>query len=110
MKYSGARRFLQYLVIAKDHPQSLSKRLNIRPKHLENANKAKEKGLILLGGATLDDSGEMNGSAMIFEADSVNQVENYLSKDPYYLEGVWSHWTITRYRIAGISNKLTTVK
>ena len=100
------KRYATFLVIAKDFPNSLAHRMKIRPQHLQNAKKAKEDGLILLGGATLSNKNEMDGSMMVFEADDVNLVQDFIKSDPYTVNKVWKSTNITEIKLAAISTKL----
>lgn len=99
-------RSITYLVIAKDYPQSNFRRMQVRPDHLERTTKAKQQGLILLGGATLSKSKEMDGSVVLFEAESEEAVQDYLKSDPYVLNKVWESWEVEEFKLAGVSPKL----
>lgn len=92
--------------MAKDYPLNLAKRLKARPLHLENTLKAKADGLILLGGATFSKQNEMDGSMIIFEAESQDIVESFLGSDPYHTMGVWEKFTITPIKLAAVSPHL----
>ena len=102
------RKSIHYIVLAKDHPNSLEKRLACREEHLLRANAEKLTGFILLGGATLDDINEstMDGSFLLFNAKSRDEVENFLSTDPYVVGGVWKDIVIKRFNMAAISSYL----
>jgi uncharacterized protein YciI len=100
------KRFVNYLVIAKDKPGVLEKRMQCRDAHLERAKISKERGFILLGGATLSERNEMNGSMLIFDAASKEEVEEYMSTDPYTVGGVWDTWTTEPFKLAAVSKKL----
>jgi uncharacterized protein YciI len=59
----------QYLIIAWDVTDSNAqeRRLNVRNEHLIGAKKLKENGNFILGGAMLNDDGEMIGSTMVLQ-------------------------------------------
>lgn len=63
--------------------------------HLEAVKPKFESGLITMGGATLDEplkdgqAMKINGSAMIVEADSEEEVRKIIESDIYYTSGVW---------------------
>jgi uncharacterized protein YciI len=97
---------IQYLVIATDFPNALDRRLQQRQQHLDRAKLAKEQGLILLGGATFSENNEMNGSMLLFDAHSREEVESYLVSDPYVSGKVWEKWSIQPFRCAAVSKKL----
>ncbi|KAJ7793924.1 hypothetical protein B0H14DRAFT_2924755 [Mycena olivaceomarginata] len=71
------------------------RRLSVRPKHLENAAKAVSEGLIRVGGALLTPESltggdkKLIGSAMIYEAESLEVVKSVIESDIYYTAGVW---------------------
>jgi uncharacterized protein YciI len=94
------QRGIQYLVIAKDYQNALEKRLAVREQHLQRAKGAKKDGFILFGGATLSESNIMDGSMMVFEANSQDEVEAFLSQDPYVKGKVWESWTIKQFKLA----------
>ncbi|ANB14989.1 hypothetical protein AWJ20_2608 [Sugiyamaella lignohabitans] len=85
----------EYLVIVPDKAGALQKRLEVRPKHLENAAVAHGKGIVTVGGGYADEfpaegaTPEFKGSALSVVADSKQEVIDFLKKDIYYTSGVW---------------------
>lgn len=77
-----------------DFPDSLQKRLNVRPEHLQNLQNDPED-FWLFGGAFLEEpvkEGEtpkMKGSAMLIRANSKEEVVERLKNDVYVTGGVW---------------------
>ena len=65
---------MQYIVRAYDGENMLEKRMEVRPRHLENMSKI--NGKVLFAGGLLDDEGKMKGS-------------DYLASEPYIQEKVW---------------------
>ena len=53
----------QYLITAYDgtDENALERRMNVRPFHLEGAKKLKENGNFIIGGAILNEEGNMIG-------------------------------------------------
>lgn len=86
----------EYLVIVPDHADSLQKRLAVRPKHFEELTPHIEAGNIVFGGATLSrhpkdgETPDMNGSAMLIQAESEEAVREWLANDAYSKGGVWN--------------------
>jgi len=82
---------MQYVIHAYDYTDSdaLNRRITVRPAHLEYVRTLKADGQFLMGGALLDDAGQMIGSMLILELESEAQLETYLQTDPYLVEGVW---------------------
>ncbi|CAG8515616.1 14194_t:CDS:2, partial [Acaulospora colombiana] len=77
------------------------RRLSVRPRHLDNAKKAKQSGFVLTGGAILSDhsnEGRMIGSVMVFEAESEEQVRKAVEQDPYVIENVWESYEIIPFK------------
>ncbi|EIN14713.1 hypothetical protein PUNSTDRAFT_130340 [Punctularia strigosozonata HHB-11173 SS5] len=90
-----------FIVYAPDStdPEALSRRLSVRPSHLENAKKQKEIGFQKIGGAMLTEDSltasaadrKFVGSVMIFEASSIDEVKKAIYEDVYYVNNVWDH-------------------
>ena len=78
---------MQFLVRAYDGPNTLEKRMAVRPRHLEGM-KALGKQIIAAGGL-LDEDGKMKGSALIMEFPDRAALDDYLAGEPYVVEGVW---------------------
>ncbi|KAJ6572061.1 hypothetical protein B0H19DRAFT_1255979 [Mycena capillaripes] len=73
---------------------TFERRLSVRAKHLENAAKPKE-GIRAGGGALLTPESltgaekKIVGSAMVYEAESIEVVRKLIEDDIYYTAGVW---------------------
>ena len=78
---------MQFLVRAYDGPNTLEKRMAVRPRHLEGM-KALGRQIIAAGGL-LDEDGKMKGSALIMEFQDRSALDDYLAGEPYVVEGVW---------------------
>lgn len=92
----------QFLIIAKDgtDERALERRMAARPAHFEMAKKLKANGNIIVGGATLDEEGKMNGSAVIVEFEDEAAIKNWFKEEPYILNGVWVDIEIKPFRVA----------
>lgn len=76
-----------YALICKDKPNSLQVRLDTRPAHVDFL-----KGLgdrLKAAGPFLDDSGAMNGSLVIIEAESRDAALAVSQQDPYAHAGLF---------------------
>ncbi|KAH7052522.1 hypothetical protein BKA57DRAFT_421699 [Linnemannia elongata] len=98
----------QFIVIARDFtdPEALTRRLDVRPKHLVEAKELKKSGKLQIGGALLTDhsaSGKMIGSIMIFSTDNAEEVRQLVEKDYYVTGKVWEHYQILPFRSADFS-------
>ena len=65
----------------------LEKRLEIRPRHLENM--AHVNGKVICAGGILDQDGHMAGSVLIMDFASRELLDEYLKSEPYIVENVW---------------------
>jgi len=85
----------EWMAILPDKPNSLAHRMSVRAEHLAKVQPHVNSGLIVLGGASLDEPlqpGEgpkINGSVMMAEADSIDDVWAWIKSDIYYTSGVW---------------------
>lgn len=78
---------MQYIIRAYDGEGMLQKRMEVRPRHLENM--AQVKGKVICAGGLLDEEGRMKGSVLVMEFDCDADLEQYLSTEPYIAEHVW---------------------
>ena len=61
--------------------------MEVRPRHLEGM--AKLGPQVICAGGLLDDEGKMKGSALVTEFPDRAALDEYLSNEPYVVEGVW---------------------
>ncbi len=94
----------QFLILAQDgnDAEALKRRLNARPFHVETARKLKEDGHFIVGGATLNEIGEMNGSMMVVEFVDETALHHWLDNDPYVTQGVWKSIEVKPFKVANI--------
>ncbi len=78
---------MQFIITAYDGEGMLEKRMQVRPRHLENM--AKVRGRVLCAGGLLDGDGRMKGSVLIMDFDDKSLLDEYLRSEPYIAEGVW---------------------
>lgn len=78
---------MQFVITAYDGPNMLEKRMEVRPRHLQNLSQL--KGKILCAGGILDEAGKMKGSVMVIDFASRVLLDEYLKSEPYILENVW---------------------
>ncbi len=85
----------EYLVQIPDIPNTLEKRLAVRPQHLKDVTPKIEAGQMVFGGAMLSkqpkegEQPDMTGSVMIVKADSEQEVKDMLENDVYAKAGAW---------------------
>ncbi len=56
---------MQYIITAYDGEEMLEKRMEVRPRHLDNMPMV--KGKVLCAGGLLDDAGAVKGSILVME-------------------------------------------
>lgn len=95
---------MQFLLLAYDGTDegALERRMKARPEHLEKIALIKKSGQFLLGGAILNDNGQMIGSMIVYEFPDRNTLDNYLKDEPYVVHRVWERIEILPYRLAKI--------
>lgn len=94
----------QYLIIAQDgkDDETLERRKNVRPDHLVGARKLKENNNFVIGGAMLDDDGNMRGSIMIVQFESHEDFQKWYDNEPYITQGVWKTIEVKPFRVAEV--------
>ncbi len=85
-----------FVISWRDRPGSLDVRMAAREAHLAYAHDQGDR--VKLGGPYLDDAGQMCGSMIIYEAETLEEAEAFHAKDPYRLAGLFETSTITHWR------------
>ena len=89
-----------YAIIAEDVPNSLERRLQARPSHLERAQQLLSEGRLIFAGPhpAIDDNDPgdagFTGSLIIAEFDSLADAKIWAEADPYVKAGVYSKVTV----------------
>jgi len=94
----------QYLVTAYDYTDegALPRRMNVRPHHLDNIVRLKEKGNYIKGGAILNEEGKMIGSAMIVQFENEEELEAWKQSEPYITQKIWESVDIKPFKVAEV--------
>ena len=89
---------MQFLVVARDGSDegALERRQKTRPTHLESIGPLVDAGNVLVGGAILSETGEMIGSMLLVDFPSRDDLDAWLTRDPYVTDGVWQESSCTR--------------
>jgi hypothetical protein len=96
----------EFIAIIPDKPGAYAKRMEIRPKHLVSAKSNFENGPVTMGGGYADEfpaegqPPQLKGSIMTMEANSKEEVLEFLKKDIYYSEGVWDLENVQIYAVS----------
>jgi len=93
---------MQFLVTAKDgtDDDAIERRKRARPTHLEAIAPLVEEGHVLVGGAILNDDGDMIGSMLLVEFPDRSGVDAWLERDPYVTGDVWRDIDVRPFRAA----------
>ena len=78
---------MQFAIKGIDGENKLEKRMEVRPRHLENLSKI--TGKVICAGGLLTEEGKMKGSLMVMDFESRAMLDDYLASEPYITEGVW---------------------
>ncbi|MGD8557924.1 MAG: YciI family protein [Chromatiales bacterium] len=95
---------MYYAIIAEDTPQSLDKRLAVRPDHLKRLETLRQDGRLLTAGPhpgiDSEDPGDagFSGSLVIAEFRSLEDAIAWAEDDPYRHAGVYASVTVKPYK------------
>jgi uncharacterized protein YciI len=83
----------QFIVIGHDGTDegALERRMAARDAHLKVCEASVASGNQLIGVAMMDDAGKMNGSVMIMNFDSREELDAWLAREPYVSGKVWAN-------------------
>jgi uncharacterized protein YciI len=85
-----------FAIVAYDKDNSLALRMATRPAHLDYL---KETGALRLGGPFLDDSGDMIGSVLVFEAADFAAAKTWQMNEPYMKAGLFARTDLKPWRV-----------
>ncbi len=94
---------MQFIIKAYDGKGKLEKRMEVRPRHLENMSQI--KGKVVCAGGLLDDEGKMAGSVMIMQFEHESDLQAYLDSEPYIQEKVWEEIKIEPLNVVLLDGK-----
>ncbi len=93
-----------YAIIGEDVHNSLEKRLDARPAHLQRLQKLKDEGRLVLAGPhpSIDsaDPGPagFTGTLVVAEFQSLEAAQQWADTDPYVAAGVFARVTVKPFR------------
>ena len=85
-----------YVLICNDKPDSLELRLANREAHLAYARGFADR--LKVAGPLLDEAGNMAGSLLILEADSLEEARGFNLGDPYQKAGLFASVHVTAFK------------
>jgi uncharacterized protein YciI len=86
---------MRVALISRDNPDSLQIRLDNRDAHLAYIA---ETGVVEMAGPLLDLDGQMCGSMIIMNVDSVAAAQTWAANDPYEKAGLFKHVRIQEWK------------
>jgi uncharacterized protein YciI len=86
---------MRVALVCKDKPQSLHIRQENRPAHLEHI---RSTGVVEMAGPFLNEGGEMCGSLVILEVETLDQARDWADADPYARAGLFESVQITEWK------------
>lgn len=93
-----------YVIVGKDIPGSLEKRLAARPEHVKRLQALQQDGRLLLAGPfpaiDAQDPGPagFSGSLIVAEFGSLQEAQTWADADPYAANGVYRTVTVKPFR------------
>ncbi|QQD24617.1 YciI family protein [Venatoribacter cucullus] len=93
-----------YAIISQDVPDSLQKRLSVRPAHLQRLQDLTDAGRLLLAGPhpaiDSEDPGSagFTGSLVVAEFSSLAEAQSWADADPYVAAGVYQQVLVKPFR------------
>ena len=93
-----------YAIVGSDVPDSLARRLSVRPAHLERLNRLREEGRLLLAGpfpaVDAEDPGPagFSGSLIVAEFADLAAAKAWADADPYVAAGVYREVAVRPFR------------
>jgi len=93
-----------YAIVALDHADSLAKRLQARPAHLQRLNELHAQGRLLLAGPfpaiDSEDPGPagFSGSLIVAEFDDLSAAQSWADADPFVTANVYRDVSVRPFR------------
>ena len=86
---------MRVALICRDKPGHLQTRLDNRAAHLEHI---KASGVVEMAGPFLNPEGQMTGSLVVLEVETLAQAEDWAANDPYAKAGLFESVTISEWK------------
>ena len=88
---------MQFALVAYDRPNSVARRMEIRPEHLAFLDSLGDS--LLLAGPFLNDQGEGVGTIAVIEAPSLEAAREAFGRDPYAKAGLFDTIAIKPWKL-----------
>ena len=86
-----------FALVALDRPNSVERRMAIRPEHLKHLDSLGDK--LILAGPFLNEKEEGVGSIVVIEAASLDEAREMFNRDPFVRENLFDQVTIKPWRL-----------
>ena len=86
-----------YALIGYDKPNGLAQRIEHRPDHLAHLDALGNK--VVLAGPFLAENGDMIGSIVVIEAETLDSAREIFSRDPFMAGNLFDSVTIKPWRL-----------
>ena len=86
-----------FALVAHDRPNSVDRRMAIRPEHLKHLESLGDA--LVLAGPFLNDKDEGVGSIVVIEAASLDDARELFARDPFMRENLFDQVTIKPWRL-----------
>ena len=92
---------MEFLIVAYDGTDSgaQQRRLAAREAHLADAAKLKKRGILIEGGAILNEEGQMIGSTLYMNFNNREELQEWIDNDPYTKGNVWEKIEVSPIRL-----------
>ena len=99
---------MQYIITAYDGTDSnaLARRMEVRPRHLENIKKVMEQYKVLCAGGLTNDEGTPIGSFLVMDFPTREAFDQYLATEPYLTEKVWQEIKVEPCNAVIVGNEM----
>ena len=88
---------MHFALVAYDRPNSVARRLEIRPEHLKHLDALGDQ--LVLDGPFLNDAGEGVGSIVVVEAENLDEARTLFGRDPFVTQGLFDSITIKPWKL-----------
>lgn len=86
-----------FALVAHDRPNSVSRRMELRPDHLKYLESLGDT--LVLAGPFLADNGDMVGSIVIIEAETLDAARAIFARDPFAVGNLFDSITIKPWKL-----------
>ena len=99
---------MQFLITAYDgkDEDAITRRMSVRPKHLENITHVKEKGSVICAGGIKDSEGHPIGSVLVMEFADRAMLDDYLANEPYVIAHVWQDIKVETVSVVVVNDEM----